>query len=501
MTNLCCVLPFVLRRRVLLYFAGLTLVTLPGVLADDFPRRVEKLLPPDVFQMVRGEKGKPRTLPASPIHSAGLAPFRDASIADRVLTVWGSAPREYLSYASSGDFAVQFPNETKPGDVLAMLGPPCCAVYRFSAASYKFERIPEAELDEDLRVIRAGYAVPVGCCGRLHTQFFDVTEIRQRGDGSREPAATLVIHPVRVLNVPEAPPRKVTVAAGDNVTFGTADRQATYEVLRVVPQDAKRQVVGWVEFNPFPRLETKLQAQPDELTVERAPRSKPRNDPTEMAAQHRAWLDRQHPATGAEGGLNLRVQLALDRLSSKDLLRLPMEDFFDYRTYYLDFKPGDVVPLLGPLDTALYCVQTVETLANDQRKMTFKKVADAKAYAAIRPGRESYCIPLRGAGQMQRHEILVKEIMPADAGAKPPVAKIELPALETGRLTYRKVEESDLVARELTVRAGDILELKHTRHKVLRVVAPDPERQIVGWVELDPFPVKDDRKPLAEDAR
>jgi len=158
---------------------------------------------------------------------------------------------------------------------------------------------------------------------------------------------------------------------------------------------------------------------------------------------------------------------------------------------------GDVVPMRG----ALYRV--------GKDKYGHFPVLRLLDEQDVPPGvsvqRDSLVLPLRepatwkgellkAVSLVNRHSIwlynspvLVKWIIRPRLAPDVPVAMIEVdrPFLpDTSRAGQQR--------RSYTVRSGDVIEIEGHRHRVRNIVPPDPEHQVIGWVELDPDPLPDE---------
>jgi len=166
-----------------------------------------------------------------------------------------------------------------------------------------------------------------------------------------------------------------------------------------------------------------------------------------------------------------------------------------YQVAYPPLRRGDIVPV----GRGVYRVERVRD-AQVFLKLTLLDPKDVPAGVSL--GRNSYVYPLYEPvytdgsvhsspvqmGKLHGCDLNVSWIIRPRLNPDVPVAVIDtcvpVPSEGTPWKDYREMPPQ-------RVRAGDILKIGRFRHRVRKIVPPDPEHQVIGWVELDPDPLPD----------
>jgi len=166
-----------------------------------------------------------------------------------------------------------------------------------------------------------------------------------------------------------------------------------------------------------------------------------------------------------------------------------------YHVAYPPLREGDIVPV----GRGIYRVEEVSSTRVTLR-LTLLDPKDVPAGVSL--GRNSYVYPLYEPvytdgsvhsspvqmGKLHGCDLNVSWIIRPRLNPDVPVAVIDtcvpVPSEGTPWKDYREMPPQ-------RVRAGDILKIGRFRHRVRNIVPPDPEHQVIGWVELDPDPLPD----------
>lgn len=159
-----------------------------------------------------------------------------------------------------------------------------------------------------------------------------------------------------------------------------------------------------------------------------------------------------------------------------------------YTVEYPELKAGSIIPLYG----ALFRVASVnhDSSTDHVGRFSVELVEDKKLLAEIGVRDDSYVVPAGGVGELPAGErddphsvralgrfmwggfAITRIDVVMEDGKKVPVAKTRFAALREGE-DYKHL---------------------HYRYHVRKIVPPDESRGVIGWVEFDPTPLKDDRK-------
>jgi hypothetical protein len=163
-----------------------------------------------------------------------------------------AATRLRFRHMYAPDFMLRYPN-LRAGQLLPMLGPLCGAVYRVESAGHPsavarvgLRRLAEDELPPGVRVGKETYAIPMGGKGELYHYKLWVKEIAAATADAAPRAEIEAFKPVNLL--PDAPQKreKFSVCVGDQITLDGF----RHKIVNIVPPDAERRVLGWVEIEP-----------------------------------------------------------------------------------------------------------------------------------------------------------------------------------------------------------------------------------------------------------
>lgn len=150
-----------------------------------------------------------------------------------------------------------------------------------------------------------------------------------------------------------------------------------------------------------------------------------------------------------------------------------------YELTYPKLHEGDLFPLLG----ALYRVHRLSDGAGPHGEgstLEVRRVAAGDLPPGLRPQVDLYAIPSGGILDVDGHHIVVETIpAPTDDQARPG-ARVGIYNTYAG-----------LASVEAEVHVGSILRNGGRAYKVIDIVPPDSEHQVVGWVELAQTPLED----------
>jgi len=165
-----------------------------------------------------------------------------------------------------------------------------------------------------------------------------------------------------------------------------------------------------------------------------------------------------------------------------------------YHVAYPPLREGDIVPV----GRGIYRVEEVSSTRVTLR-LTLLDPKDVPAGVSL--GRNSYVYPLyepvasdgraMSVSDAKLHDcyLNVSWILRPRLNPDVPVAVIDTCVpMHPERGAWKGYK----IMRPQTVRAGDILKIGDFRHRVRNIVPPDPEHQVIGWVELDPDPLPDE---------
>jgi hypothetical protein len=147
---------------------------------------------------------------------------------------------------------------------------------------------------------------------------------------------------------------------------------------------------------------------------------------------------------------------------------------------YPDLYVDDIVPVWDYLYRVTEIVDSGEpkgVLGRDSVGLEWVENRKLPRGITFQPG--SFAVPLtyngEGGGAMYNNAVDVLKIEPSKAGA---VAEITV--VGNSKSTVR-------------VRAGDVLTIGKARHKIRNVVPRDKKTHVIGWVEIDPDPLKEEK--------
>lgn len=167
-----------------------------------------------------------------------------------------------------------------------------------------------------------------------------------------------------------------------------------------------------------------------------------------------------------------------------------------YEAEYPPLREGDIVPV----GRGLYRVEGDD---GTQGSVELRLLDPKEVPAGVNLGRNSYVYPLYepvyvdgtlrayplDMGMLHDCHLNVTWIIRPRLTPDVPVALIDVAVpSHAERTAFLK----DGWMRPQTVRAGDVLKIGDFRHRVRNIVPPDPEHQVIGWVELDPDPLPDE---------
>jgi hypothetical protein len=145
-----------------------------------------------------------------------------------------------------------------------------------------------------------------------------------------------------------------------------------------------------------------------------------------------------------------------------------------YAVRYGKLHEGDIVPML----TAVYRVVEVDP---EEKQFTVNRIDDPKLLKDIGVIPESYPIPLNCGVKLQ------------DIG----LAALDFAVNNSGEATARIIASYSVPIKPMFSRgikldfpglqAGKSIEVKDAKYKVRKIVPPDTDRQIRGWIELTPI--------------
>lgn len=161
-----------------------------------------------------------------------------------------------------------------------------------------------------------------------------------------------------------------------------------------------------------------------------------------------------------------------------------------YGFHYARLGPEDVVWLID----GFYQIEAIPTM--------LRRLGDAELPAGLAPKRGTYLFPLGGGGTLYWVDGDGFELILPDECQRDPsgTARVELVIMDKARpVTAAELAElrkrtdparvpdfaKHRVRRELCIREGEVLSFGDKRHRVRRVVPPDPVRRMPGWIEID----------------
>jgi hypothetical protein len=192
--------------------------------------------------------------------------------------------------------------------------------------------------------------------------------------------------------------------------------------------------------------------------------------PRWIACFHKGFLGEE--SVRADGRPQVQFEISTDLFGIPDDVRSLINRAGEFDVSYGSMSAGECAVLFPPLNSTLY---RLESIQDDY--IAFEKVPDDKISASHRVLKKSFCVPLsegktiRGIGHLEGDRFTVSLVEP-EAG-KP-----------------RRVKINPTVAKASIVAAGDLVELRKGKHKLLRIVPPNDQLPTAGWIELDPEPAK-----------
>ena len=134
---------------------------------------------------------------------------------------------------------------------------------------------------------------------------------------------------------------------------------------------------------------------------------------------------------------------------------------------------GDIAPVGGALRRVAEVVRRPASGEPDYMVMDMRPLD----LPGLAPAEAAYVVTLEGKGVLEGHNVEVLEIK--GGGAAPPSA-----GLNVWPGNFAKSDVDPKLVRALEVRGGETLTLGDARFRVASVVAPDPARGLVGWIEI-----------------
>lgn len=159
----------------------------------------------------------------------------------------------------------------------------------------------------------------------------------------------------------------------------------------------------------------------------------------------------------------------------------------EWAVYFPHLYFSDLVPMTGRVVGVswLNAGNAEDNWSGSQ--ISLKVLPDELVPEDIRPAPGSFCIPLRGSATLRSDVILIRDLVP---DMEPNALAVEVVVTNVwdwkidgfSRATKRLVFDK----RRLFLRPGELIFLGGRLYPALRIIPRDPDRQVIGWLELGP---------------
>lgn len=204
----------------------------------------------------------------------------------------------------------------------------------------------------------------------------------------------------------------------------------------------------------------KTEEAPEEFTIQKD------FAPHETELYHKALLNQVRIE---KRQLTANIHFYVGQLAPQDVIDASEGSSGDFWVCY-SLQEGSIAVFFSPTHSTVY---ELKVLKNDYVELV--KLPPSELLDHISVPAKSYCVPL---GEDAENNATLQGV---DFHPVYVPRKGDKPA----RVAFVKVREGRYVAAE-----GEAVPFRDVKHKILKIVAPDPKHKVSGWVALDPEPIR-----------